>query len=92
MSKGNFYVQLGAYDSTGVARDAWARASRAYSGFAGHAPTGMSVTVKGKSFYRLSVGGFDRAGAAQLCADYRAKGGACFVRENAGDQAVNWKK
>jgi Flp pilus assembly protein TadD len=92
VSKGNFYVQLGAYDSTGVARDGWARASRAYSGFAGHAPTGMSVTVKGKSFYRLSVGGFDRAGAVQLCASYRAKGGTCFVRENAGDQAVAWKK
>lgn len=92
VSKGNFYVQLGAYDSTGVARDAWGRASRAYSGFAGHAPTGMSVTVKGKSFYRLSVGGFDRAGAAQLCASYRAKGGTCFVRENAGDQAVSWKR
>ena len=92
VSKGNFYVQLGAYDSAGVARDGWARASRAYSGFAGHAPTGMSVTVKGKNFYRLSVGGFDRAGAAKLCASYRAKGGTCFVRENAGDQAVNWKK
>jgi cell division protein FtsN len=92
VSKGNFYVQLGAYDSAGVARDAWGRASRAYSGFAGHAPTGMPVTVNGKNFYRLSVGGFDRAGAAQLCANYRAKGGTCFVRENAGDQAVSWKK
>lgn len=92
VSKGNFYVQLGAYDSAGVARDGWARASRAYSGFAGHAPTGMSVTVNGKNFYRLSVGGFDRAGAAKLCASYRAKGGTCFVRSNAGDQAVAWKK
>jgi cell division protein FtsN len=92
VSKGNFYVQLGAYDSAGVARDAWGRASRAYSGFAGHAPTGMPVTVNGKNFYRLSVGGFDRAGAAQLCANYRAKGGTCFVRENAGDQAVSWKR
>jgi Flp pilus assembly protein TadD len=92
VSKGNFYVQLGAYDSAGVARDAWGRASRAYSGFSGHAPTGMPVTVNGKNFYRLSVGGFDRAGAAQLCASYRATGGTCFVRASAGDQAVSWKK
>jgi Flp pilus assembly protein TadD len=91
VSKGNFYVQLGAYDNTGVARDAWSRASRAYSGFAGHAPTGMSVTVKGKSFYRLSVGGFDRVGAKQLCAAYHAKGGTCFVRAGAGDKAASWK-
>jgi Flp pilus assembly protein TadD len=91
VSKGNFYVQLGAYDSTGVARDAWGRASRAYSGFAGHAPTGMSVTVNGRNYYRLSVGGFDQNGAKQLCAAYHAKGGTCFVRTGAGDKAVSWK-
>jgi len=91
VSKGNFYVQLGAYDSAGVARVAWGRASRAYSAFAGHAPSGMSATVKGKSFYRLSVGGFDRAGASQLCAGYRAKGGTCFVRAGAGDKAASFK-
>jgi Flp pilus assembly protein TadD len=92
VGKGNFYVQLGAYDSAGVARDAWGRASRAYSPFADRAPSGMSVTVQGKSFYRLSVGGFDRAGAARLCAGYRAKGGTCFVRAGAGDQAANFKR
>jgi Flp pilus assembly protein TadD len=90
IGKGNFYVQLGAYDNAGVARDGWARASRAYSGFAGHAPQGMSVKVAGKNFYRLSVGGFDRAGAAKVCKAYRAKGGNCFVRASAGDAAVNW--
>jgi hypothetical protein len=51
----------------------------------------MAVTVKGKSFYRLSVGGFDQNGAKQLCAAYRAKGGTCFVRADAGDKAVSFK-
>lgn len=91
VGKGNFYVQLGAYDNAGVARDGWARASRVYPGFAGKAPTGMPVTVGGKSFYRLSVGGFDRAGADRLCAGYRARGGTCFVRTSLGDKAASWK-
>lgn len=92
VGKGNFYVQLGAYDSVGVARDAWGRASRAYSAFADRAPSGMEATVNGKSYYRLSVGGFDRAGASRLCAGYRAKGGKCFVRTGAGDKAASFKR
>jgi Flp pilus assembly protein TadD/cell division protein FtsN len=92
VGKGNFFVQLGAYDNAGVARDGWARASRAYSGFAGKAPQGMPVTVGGKSFYRLSVGGFDRAGAVKLCQGYRQKGGVCFIREGAGDKTADWAR
>ncbi len=89
VGKGNFVVQLGAYDSAGVARDGWARASRAFSGYA---PQGMPISVGGKTFYRLSVGGFDQLGAKRLCANYRAKGGKCFVRAGAGDTAAVWTK
>ncbi|HEX4693861.1 SPOR domain-containing protein [Sphingomonas sp.] len=92
VGKGNFFVQLGAYDSAGVARDGWAWASRVYSGFAGKAPQGVPVTVGGKTFYRLSVGGFDQAGAHRLCAGYHARGGRCFVRAGAGDTAAAWTK
>ncbi|THD36780.1 MAG: SPOR domain-containing protein [Sphingomonas sp.] len=89
VGKGNFFVQLGAYDSAGVARDGWARASRAFSGYV---PQGMPVTVAGKTYYRLSVGGFDEAGAKRMCSNYRAKGGRCFVRAGAGDKAAAWAK
>jgi Flp pilus assembly protein TadD len=89
VGKGNFFVQLGAYDSAGVARDGWARASRAFSGYA---PQGMPITVAGKTYYRLSVGGFDEAGAKRMCSNYRARGGRCFVRAGAGDQAANFGK
>lgn len=89
VGKGNFVVQLGAYDSAGVARDGWARASRNFSGYA---PQGMPITVAGKTYYRLSVGGFDESGAKRLCSNYRAKGGKCFVRTTAGDTAAAWTK
>ena len=91
-AKGNFYVQLGAYENAGVAHDAWGRVTRRNAAFGGHTPQGMSVTAAGKTFYRLSVGGFARPDAVALCQTYRAKGGACFVRAGAGDQVAMWAK
>lgn len=91
-AKGNFYVQLGAFENAGVARDAWGRVTRRNAAFSGHTPQGMSVTAGGKTFYRLSVGGFARPDAVALCMTYRAKGGTCFVRASAGDQVAMWAK
>lgn len=89
-AKGNFYLQLGAYDSEGVAHDGWKRALRRYPALAAHAPSGMAFKMADASYYRLSVGGFQRADAVAMCVAYRAHGGNCFVREGAGDQAAAW--
>lgn len=91
-AKGNFFVQLGAYDNAAVARDAWSRVARAHPGFAGQSPSGMPVSTEAGTFYRLSVGGFARGDAVQLCQSYKAKGGKCFVRAGAGDKAAAWVK
>lgn len=87
---GSWYVQLGAFESAGVAKDAWGRASRRFAVLAGHAPNGMAFKAKGEDFYRLSVGGFSRSAADSMCRQYRAKGGACFVRQGAGDMMAQW--
>jgi Flp pilus assembly protein TadD len=62
-------VQLGAYDTAAVAKDAWQRFSR-HNQTVGSLPSvTTSATVKGRIFHRLAVAGFaNRAGAAQLCA------------------------
>jgi hypothetical protein len=52
---------------------------------AGHSPNGMAFKANGKDVYRLSVRGFSRSAAETLCRQYRAKRGACFVRQGAGD-------
>ncbi|MDO7841229.1 SPOR domain-containing protein [Sphingomonas sp. CA1-15] len=91
-AKGNFFVQVGAYDNAGVARDAWGRASRRFAGFSAYKPQGMSFATKSGNFYRLSVGGFTRPEAVKLCLSYRATGGKCFVRAGAGDQLASWVK
>jgi hypothetical protein len=55
-----------------------------------HSPNGMTFKANGEHVYRLSVGGFSRSAADTLCRQYRAKGGACFVREGAGDVMAQW--
>ncbi len=90
VAKGNFYVQLGAYENAAVARDGWMRATRRYAGFVGQQPSGMAVKTAAGQFYRLSVGGFARADAVAMCQGYRAAGGVCFVRQGAGDQVASW--
>jgi Flp pilus assembly protein TadD len=89
-AKGEFFVQLGAFQSVGVARDAWGRATRRFIAFQGRTPTGVRFAKGDKAFYRLSVGGFTRADAVATCRQYKAKGGVCFVRVGAGDQMAQW--
>lgn len=90
--KGDWYVQIGAFSSAGVAKDAWARAQHRFAAFSGKAPAGMTFKTSSQEFYRLSIGGFTRADADTTCRAYRAKGGVCFVRAGAGDQVAQWIK
>ena len=89
---GNYYVQLGAFDNAGVARNAWKRMSRNVPRLAALAPQGMQASVRGASFYRLSVGGLARNDATALCGSIRAKGDRCFVRTHAGEQLASWAR
>ncbi|MDF0489279.1 tetratricopeptide repeat protein [Sphingomonas sp. H39-1-10] len=91
-ASGKFYVQLGAFDTVAVARDAWQRAARRFPTFSGQRPQGVTVKTGAGSFYRLSLGGYARGDAVKLCASYRAAGGRCFVRAGAGDQLATWVK
>ena len=89
-AKGKWFVQLGAFDSPGVAKDAWGRAMRRMPSLADSGPNGTSITTKAGQFYRLSVGGYARTDAVQLCQRFRASGGQCFVRGEAGDRTAQW--
>lgn len=92
LAKGDWYVQLGAYDNAAVAQADWSRATRRYPALGGHTPAGATAKVRGVSVYRLSVGGFARRDAEGLCRGYRASGGTCFVRNGVGEQTANWAK
>ncbi|MGN6277582.1 MAG: SPOR domain-containing protein [Sphingomonas sp.] len=92
LDAGNYYVQLGAFDSAAVARDGWARAQRRLPLLAKQTPQGMPFNQSGANYYRLSVGGFAKADARRLCNQYRARGGQCFIRADGGDAVAQWMK
>lgn len=86
-AKGDFYVQLGAYDSAAMAKWGWDRAKARYASLKGKTPYTMPI---GNGLMRVAVGGFARNDAVSMCRSIRAKGGACFVRANAGDRVASW--
>lgn len=89
---GDWYVQIGAFSNAAVAKSGWGTATRRFAVLSGHQPTGATVAARQGSLYRLSVGGFTRADAVAMCRSYRVKGGACFVRREAGDRMAQWLK
>ena len=91
-ASGEWFVQLGAFENAGVARDAWGRISRRYAGLISGQPQGAAFRAGRDDFYRLSVGGYDRAGADGICRRVRAGGGVCFVRRGAGDRVAQWAR
>lgn len=89
-ARGTWYVQLGAYDNPRVAQDGWARARARYAAFKAYAPHRSDIRTAKATFHLLSVGGFTRAAAKDVCTAYRQHGGACFVRVFAGNQLAAW--
>jgi Flp pilus assembly protein TadD len=87
---GDWYVQIGAFSNIAVARSGWNTATRRFAALSGHQPTGTTVAARQGSLYRVSVGGFTRDSADAMCRAYRSKGGACFVRREAGDRMAQW--
>ena len=90
-SGGRFVVQIGAYDSMGVAEHAWGRIVTRIAALRGFTPSTATFVQGSTTFYRLSVSGFEtRATAATLCEQLRTRGAKCFVREQAGDAPLQW--
>lgn len=92
VATGDWYVQLGAFSNVAIAKSGWASATRRFTGLADHQPSSTRIAARQGELYRLSVGGFTRAQADQMCRAYRDKGGACFVRQEAGDRMAQWLK
>lgn len=84
-------IQLGAFDSVGVAREAWSRLARQHAALGAHDGVSTVATVRGRTFYRLAATGFStRAEAMSACATVASRGGNCFVRQIDGSERVQW--
>lgn len=84
-------VQLGAYDSLGVAKEKWGSLKKRNSILASFPASSHAATVNGRNFYRLTVNGLaTRADASSLCRELKAQGQTCFVRAMGGGEAIQW--
>lgn len=90
--QGDWNVQIGAFANEAGAQKAWALLTRQFAGLSGYAPSSATLRRPEGDLYRLSVGGLTRSQADTLCERYRKAGGACFVRQRAGDQVVHWAR
>ena len=84
-------VQLGAYDSLGIAKEKWGTLRRANGLLKDYPASSQSASVKGRSFYRLTVNGLaTQREAMQLCSALKARGQGCFVRAMGAGEKVEW--
>ena len=88
-ARGSSVVQLGAYSSRASVAAAWSRVSHKFGSLRGYAPVAARFDGERGTVYRLSVHGFGSSQQAQsLCGSLKRAGGACFVRNVAGDAPV----
>ena len=84
-------VQLGAYDSLGIAKEKWGGLKKRNSELANFPASSHAATVKGRTFYRLTVNGLaTRADATSLCNQLKAQGQSCFIRAMGGGETIQW--
>jgi Flp pilus assembly protein TadD len=87
---GKFVVQIGAFSSAENADRAWQTYQEQF-GLGAEQPVTMTIDHRGRLLHRVAISGFERRGdASQVCKVIQARGGACFVRSNAGDASINW--
>lgn len=81
LAAGTHLVQLGAYSNPENARAAWKMLTVRYRDLANFRSASSTVTVKGRTLYRLSAVGFgNKATADAFCGQIRSQRGGCIVR------------
>ena len=84
-------VQLGAYDSLGIAKEKWGGLRKRNAMLAAFPASSHAATVNGRTFYRLTVNGLaSRTDATSLCNQLKAQGQSCFVRAMGGGETIQW--
>ena len=87
----NTVVQLGAYRSPQAVAAAWHNLTQHYPALRAYLPLRARFDSSKGIYWRLSIQGFDSRGeAVSRCQLLKSRGGACFVRNFAGDAPVQY--
>lgn len=76
---GSHLVQLGSFSSEAGARRAWGIYAKQFPQLSGFDMVITKAVVRGKTYYRVSAGGMQRAEAAGMCSTVRSKGQGCYA-------------
>jgi Flp pilus assembly protein TadD len=89
--RSNAVVQLGAYSSRDRVAAAWDKITKRYPKLRAYAPMTARFDSPKGTVYRLSIKGFgSQQEAIARCGALKSNGGACFVRNTAGDAPVQF--
>ena len=82
LAGGGTVIQLGAYDSEAIAREAWKRTASRFGFLSELDETIASATVGGRTYYRLRVDTGSNAQAKNFCGRLRVAGEECLIVAN----------
>ncbi|MFV0644102.1 MAG: tetratricopeptide repeat protein [Sphingomonadaceae bacterium] len=77
-SNGAHLVQLGSFASEQGARRAWGIYASRWPELANYDMVITEARVRGKNYFRVSAGGFQKVGATSMCGKVKAKGQGCI--------------
>lgn len=78
-ANGDHLVQLGSFSTEASAERAWNIYVKRYPDLANYQMVITKAKVRGKLYYRVSAGGFQRASAAQMCSTVKAGKQGCIT-------------
>lgn len=76
---GEHLVQLGSFSSEAGAKRAWGIYSKRYPQLKDADMVITKAVVRGKTYFRVSAGGFQRASAATMCNSVKSQGQGCIA-------------
>ena len=76
---GSHLIQLGSFNSEGVAKAKWTEFQEKFPQLKGHDVVITKAEVKGKTFYRVAAAGFGRSSALEMCQTVKSAGRGCFA-------------
>jgi len=78
-ASGSHLVQLGSFSSQKNADRAWKLFRSRNPEFSSAEKTITAAMVRGKKYWRVSAGGFDRRSANKVCSQVKARGASCIT-------------
>lgn len=78
-TNGSHLVQLGSFSSEAGARRAWGIYAQRYSNLSDYQMVITEAKVRGKTYYRVSAGGFQAAAAKNMCGTIKSNGQGCIA-------------